>query len=102
MSLAELALTCTSVTGIKTWYLIISISLLPDTLYSTTNKRVVLKSKNLFFSCLRLTISFFFCLKRSLHKNTTADLNTKHIACNSKPFLILPRKSDIFNHSTPP
>ena len=47
-------------------------------------------------------IDFFFCLKRSLQRNTTAVLNTKHIACNSRPFLIFPKKSEIFNHSTPP
>lgn len=48
------------------------------------------------------TISFFFCRNLSLHRNTTADLKTKHMACNSSPFLILPRKSEIFSHSTPP
>lgn len=49
-----------------------------------------------------LTINFFFCRSLSLHKNTTADLNTKHIAWSSSPFFIFPRKSDIFSHSTPP
>lgn len=49
-----------------------------------------------------LTINFFFCLNRSLHKKTTAVLKTKHIACSSRPFLIFPKKSEIFNHSTPP
>lgn len=48
------------------------------------------------------TINFFFWRSLSLHKNTTADLKTKHIAWSSSPFFILPKKSDIFSHSTPP
>jgi len=54
------------------------------------------------YKVLELTMSFFFCLSLSLHRNTTADLNTKHIACSSRPFLIFPRKSEILSHSTPP
>ena len=39
-------------------------------------------------------MDFFFCRSRSLQRKTTAVLKTKHIACNSKPFLIFPEVDD--------
>ena len=41
-------------------------------------------------------MDFFFCLRRSLQRKTTAVLKTKHIACSSKPFLIFPVDKMIF------
>lgn len=112
ISLADEARTWTSVTGISTWYRMISTSFVAFLLVTPCGDwffiwKIILallsvcRGRNVEMK-QKCTISFFFCRKRSLHRKTTADLKTKHIACNSRPFLILPKKSDIFSHSTPP